>query len=72
MVEQTVSFSEVSAPFSLGVDSVTIPGEGEAEFDLIFAPVSVSTFTLDLTATGSAIGSDVVQVIGEGTLPQLP
>ena len=70
MVEQTVSFSEVSAPFSLGVETVTIPGESSADVDVTFDPVSVSTFTLDLTATGNAFGSDVIHVIGEGTLPQ--
>jgi|GEM_PF-3348983 len=70
VVEQTVAFSGVSGPFSLSAESLTIPGESSAEVDVVFSPVSVNTFTMNLTATGSAFGSDVVHVMGEGTLPQ--
>ncbi|MDA9755819.1 right-handed parallel beta-helix repeat-containing protein [Flavobacteriales bacterium] len=70
VVEQSVAFSGVSGPFSLGAESLTIPGESSADLEVVFSPVSVNTFTMNLTATGSAFGSDVVHVTGEGTLPQ--
>ena len=70
VVEQSVEFSGVSAPFSLGSENLTIPGESSAELEVVFSPVSVNTFTMDLTATGSAFGSDVVHISGDGTLPQ--
>ena len=70
VVEQSVAFSGISEPFSLGTENLTIPGESSADVEVVFSPVSVNTFTMDLAATGSAFGSDTVHVVGEGTLPQ--
>ena len=70
VVEQSVAFSGMSDPFSLSTEGLTIPGESSADIEVVFAPVSVNSFDIDLTATGSAFGSDVVHISGDGTLPQ--
>ena len=49
VVVQSVAFSGVSGPFSLSADSISIPGESSAEVNVVFSPVSVNTFTMNLS-----------------------
>ena len=68
-VEQTVTFTGISDPVSVAPSPLVVPAEGSATTTLSFSPIAVNTFVMDLTATGSAFGTDVLHIVAEGTLP---
>ena len=68
-VEQQVTWSGLSAPFSTAANPLAVPASGSATASFSFAPVSVNTFANTLVASGSAFGSDTLVLSAEGTLP---
>ena len=68
-VDQQVTLTGLSAPFSTLENPLTVPAEGSTQATFHFNPISVSIFTNEVIATGSAFGADTVVVQGEGTLP---
>jgi hypothetical protein len=68
-VDQQVTLTGLSAPFSTLQNPLLVPAEGSTQATVYFNPISVSTFTNEVIATGSAFGADTMVVQGEGTLP---
>ena len=66
-VTQDVTFSGVSAPFSLSESSLTLDAQEAAVITLYFDPTAVGQFDAEILFAGSIFGSGALGIEGEGT-----
>jgi hypothetical protein len=66
-VTQDVTFSGVSAPFSLSESSLTLDAQEAAVITLYFNPAAVGQFDAEILFAGSIFGSGALGIEGEGT-----
>ena len=66
-VTQDVTFSGVSAPFSLSESSLTLDAQEAAVITLYFNPAAVGQFEAEILFAGSIFGSGALGIEGEGT-----
>ena len=63
---QTITFSGLSAPFSIASNTLSIPANDSATISISFNPTTVGNFSDQLDWSGSIFGSGSLNVQGEG------
>ena len=63
---QTITFSGLSAPFSIASNTLSVPANDSATISIFFNPTTVGNFSDQLDWSGSIFGSGSLNLHGEG------